>query len=328
MPLLEVENIVKTFRRGRGPVVRAVNDVSFAVDEGHTTALIGESGSGKSTVARVVLGLTRPDSGHVRIDGTDLTQIPEKQLRAMRSSVTAVFQEPYESLNPRMTVEAIVGEPLRIFDRSASKATRRDRVVQSMEEVGLSAAHLRRHPGDLSGGQQQRIGIARALIVRPRLIVLDEPTSSLDLTVRATILMLLDELQRRHNLAYLFISHDIATVRYFSTTTAVMYLGHFMETGPTADVIDHPAHPYTVAMLSSTLSVDEVTTAAPKRLQGESPSPATRFTGCPLASRCPHRIDRCDQAPVPLSPITSTRSSACVRTTELVPGLSSQEVSP
>jgi len=279
MSLLEVRNVSREFRRG-SKIVRAVDDVSFSLEQGTTMSLIGESGSGKSTVGRIVLGLLKPDSGQVIFAGRDLTAMSHRELRSIRSSLSVVFQEPYESLNPRMTVEAIVGEPLRIFHRSLSGSERRSRVIAVLEEVGLNEAVLKRHPADLSGGQQQRIGIARALIVDPKLIVLDEPTSSLDLTVRATILNLLKDLQARHNLTYLFISHDIATVRFFSDTTAVMYLGRFMETGPTNLIIDQPQHPYSVALLSSTLSVDPDEKTSMKKLEGDIPSPTTRYSTC------------------------------------------------
>ncbi|WP_341952989.1 ABC transporter ATP-binding protein [Salinibacterium sp. TMP30] len=310
MSLLEVRNVSKEFRSG-GKVIRAVDDVSFGVEQGRTMSLIGESGSGKSTVGRIVLGLLRPDAGQVIFDGRDLTAMSPRQLREMRSSISVVFQEPYESLNPRMTVEAIIGEPLRLFT-SLSSSARRQRVVEVLKEVGLSDAVLRRHPADLSGGQQQRIGIARAIIVDPKLIVLDEPTSSLDLTVRATILNLLKDLQLKHNLTYLFISHDIATVRFFSDTTAVMYLGRFMETGPTSLIIDQPEHPYSVALLSSTLSVDPDEKSVSKKLHGDIPSPTTRFSGCPLVGRCPLQTDECAVSPVPLLPIAPARAAACI----------------
>lgn len=310
MSLLEVTNVSKEFRRG-GKIVRAVDDVSFTVEQGQTMSLIGESGSGKSTVGRIVLGLLKPDTGRVMFDGSDLTAMSSRQLRTMRSSISVVFQEPYESLNPRMTVEAIVSEPLRLFTSHSSRA-RRQRVVEVLEEVGLSASVLRRHPADLSGGQQQRIGIARAIIVDPKLIVLDEPTSSLDLTVRATILNLLKDLQVRHSLTYLFISHDIATVRFFSDTTAVMYLGRFMETGPTSLIIDKPLHPYSVALLSSTLSVDPDEKTVAKKLQGDIPSPSSVFPGCPLVGRCPLQTEACAAAPVPIRPIAPLREAACI----------------
>ncbi|MBO9521377.1 MAG: ABC transporter ATP-binding protein [Nocardioidaceae bacterium] len=313
MPLLEVENIVKTFRRGGGPEVRAVDGVSFSIESGETLSLIGESGSGKSTIGRIVLGLEPPDEGRILFDGQDLTAMSPRELRALRSSITAVFQEPYESLNPRMTVEAIVGEPLRLFRRELSAAQRRDRVIATLEEVGLGERVLRRHPGDLSGGQQQRVGIARALVVDPRMIVLDEPTSSLDLTVRATVLNLLRELQERHALTYLFISHDIATVRYFSRSTGVLYLGKVMEYGPTHELIDEPRHPYSVGLLSCTLSADPDVSVPAQRLEGDTPSPTTRRAGCPLVGRCPVELASCSAAPVPLMPISPTRSAACLR---------------
>jgi len=315
MALLEVSGITKDFRRGK-KTVRAVDDVSFSIEQGQTMSLIGESGSGKSTVGRVVLGLLKPEQGNVVFDGKDLTSMSSRELRRIRSDLSVVFQEPYESLNPRMTVESIIGEPISIFSPEVSRAERRDRVVSVLEEVGLSSAVLKRHPADMSGGQQQRIGIARALIVSPKLIVLDEPTSSLDLTVRATILNLLKDLQKSHNLTYLFISHDIATVRFFSNTTAVMYMGRFMETGPAAQIIDNPQHPYSVALLSSTLSVDPDEKSVSKRLSGDIPSPATVFSGCPLHSRCPLAIPECGEAPIPLRAIADDRSAACIRLDE------------
>lgn len=312
MALLEVSGITKDFRRGK-KTVRAVDDVSFSIEQGQTMSLIGESGSGKSTVGRIVLGLLKPEHGNVVFDGKDLTAMSPRELRRIRSDLSVVFQEPYESLNPRMTVESIIGEPISIFSPEVSRTERRDRVVSVLEEVGLSSAVLKRHPADMSGGQQQRIGIARALIVNPKLIVLDEPTSSLDLTVRATILNLLKDLQKSHDLTYLFISHDIATVRFFSNTTAVMYMGRFMETGPAAQIIDDPQHPYSVALLSSTLSVDPDEKSVSKRLSGDIPSPATVFPGCPLYSRCPIAIPECNETPVPLRAITDERSAACIR---------------
>lgn len=313
MSLLEVDDIRMHFRRGRGPVVRAVDGVSFSIEEGETLSLIGESGSGKSTVARIVLGLLQPTAGRVVLDGQELGALSARRLRALRSTVTAVFQEPYESLNPRMTVGAIVGEPLAIFERELSRAERRRRVVSTLEEVGLNESVMQRHPADLSGGQQQRVGIARALVVDPRLIVLDEPTSALDLTVRATILNLLRDLQRRRGLTYLFISHDIATVRYFSTRTAVMYLGRFMEFGPTDRIIDDPQHPYSIALLSSTLSAVPGERSEVKRLGGEIPSPSTVFPGCPLSGRCDREVSRCSQHPVPLELTTPAHLVACIR---------------
>lgn len=313
MSLLEVDDIRMHFRRGRGPLIRAVDGVSFSIDEGETLSLIGESGSGKSTVARMVLGLLRPTSGRVLLGGQDLGALSDRSLRALRSTVTAVFQEPYESLNPRMTVGAIVGEPLAIFEPRLGRAERRRRIVATLEEVGLNESMLLRRPSDLSGGQQQRVGIARALIVNPKMIVLDEPTSALDLTVRATILNLLRDLQRRRGLTYLFISHDIATVRYFSTRTAVMYLGRFVEHGPTERIIDAPQHPYSVALLSSTLSAVPGEKGDVKRLSGEIPSPSTVFPGCALSGRCDREIPRCSAAPIALETTEPGRRVACIR---------------
>lgn len=254
--LLKAEGLSKSFRRGSGPIVRAVDDVSFELREGRTLSLIGESGSGKSTIGRMVLGLLPVDDGRVLLEGRELSAMRPRELRQLRSRMTVVFQEPFQSLNPQMRVETIIGEPLKLFRRSMSRTERRKRVSAALDEVGLNSGYLHRRPAELSGGQQQRVGVARAMIIEPRLIVLDEPTSSLDLTVRATILNLLKDLQARHDLAYLFISHDIASVRHFSDDIAVMYKGRFVETGSAAEVVDHPQHPYSKALLASTLSTD------------------------------------------------------------------------
>ena len=316
-PLLSVDGLTKTFRRGSGPVVNAVTAVSFNIEAGETLGLIGESGSGKSTVGRLVLGLLHPDAGEVAFDATNLTTIGRERLRRMRSELSVVFQEPMESLNPRMRVESIVAEPLVIFEGGLSRRERRERVIATLEEVGLGSEHLDRRPRDLSGGQQQRVGIARAIVTQPRFIVLDEPTSSLDLTVRATILNLLGELQKRHGLAYLFISHDIATVRHFCTRTAVMYLGRIVEIGTTGAVVDSPRHPYTRALLSAALSADPRERPPHYPLSGDIPSPTDVPAGCPLVGRCPIEVPACSQAPVPLEPIGPGHEVACLRATEV-----------
>jgi oligopeptide/dipeptide ABC transporter ATP-binding protein len=318
MPLLEIDGVTKHFHaRGGKGIVRAVNNVSLTIDEGETVALIGESGSGKSTLGRLVLRLLEPDEGAVRFQGVDLTQLDVKDMREVRSKLQVVFQEPFESLNPRMSVGDIVTEPLIIHEKNLSSIQREHKVRETLDRVGLAQESITRLPGQLSGGQQQRVGIARAIITNPRLIVLDEPTSSLDLSVRAQILSLLADLQRELGLAYLFISHDISTVEYVSQRIAVMYLGEIMEAGPVSDVIKDPRHRYTRALLSSRLSTNPKESLPRIRLFGDIGSPsAPRGEGCVLAPRCPMVIDDCRDAPVLLLPFAPKHDVACIRAAE------------
>jgi peptide/nickel transport system ATP-binding protein/oligopeptide transport system ATP-binding protein len=317
MPLLEAKGVTKRFPTQGGRFVHAVNGVDLTVDEGETVGLIGESGSGKSTLGRLAIALARPDEGTITFAGRDLSQLSDRELRRMRSEFQIVFQEPFESLDPRLSVGATVAEPLAIFEPQLSRAERRRRVEEAFEEVTLGAHLLDRRPRDLSGGQQQRVGIARAIVTNPRLIVLDEPTSSLDLTVRAAILNLLDRLQKAHDLAYLFISHDIQTVRYFCQRTAVMYLGRIVELAPTAEVIEHPRHPYTQALLSATLSPDPAVRRQHYPLSGDIPSPVNLPPGCPLVGRCPLAVDACSDRPIPLRTVAPGHQVACIRADEV-----------
>jgi ABC-type oligopeptide transport system ATPase subunit len=259
-PLLRMDNVSKTFRRG-GRVVRAVSNVTLEVMPGETVGLIGESGSGKSTLGRIALMLIRPDEGVVTFDGRNLGGLSTKAMREMRSRIQVVFQEPYESLNPHMTLQQSVAEPLRLLE--LSKAESRQRIAEALDLVGLSAAMAGRYPDQLSGGQQQRVGIARAIVSRPALIVLDEPTSSLDLSVRAGIIRLLQDLQQSLGMAYLFISHDLATVEYVVDRAAVMHNGEIVESGEADQVINHPQDPYTVSLVAARLSTDPRIRPAP-----------------------------------------------------------------
>ena len=258
MSLVEVHDIHRTFpsRQRGGDPVHALRGVSLTVEEGETLAVIGESGSGKSTLGRAELRLLDVDSGTVSFDGKELGAMNHKQLRAQRAEMQVVFQEPYESLNPRMSIGAIVAEPLQIHRPELGTTETRRLVRRVIERVGLPAGIASRLPGELSGGQQQRVGVARATVSRPRFVVLDEPTSSLDLSIRAQILMLLAELQEDLGLAYLFVSHDMHTVEWVSDRVAVMYLGEFVETGPTPELFATPQHPYTRTLLSARLSAD------------------------------------------------------------------------
>ncbi len=318
MALLEIEGVTKHFHaRGGKGVVRAVNEVSLSIDAGETVALIGESGSGKSTLGRLVLRLLDADQGAVRFEGTDLTKLSVKEMREVRSRLQVVFQEPYESLDPRMSIGDIIGEPLIVHHRSMKSNEREHRVRETLERVGLPPDSAVRLPGQLSGGQQQRVGIARAIITNPRLIVLDEPTSSLDLSVRAQILSLLADLQRELGLAYLFISHDISTVEYVSQRIAVMYLGEILETGPVSEVIRDPRHPYTRALLSSRLSTDPKESLPRLRLIGDIGSPTdVRGIGCVLAPRCPMVIDDCWSQTIELRSFGPNHDVRCIRAAE------------
>lgn len=258
MSLVEVDSVVKTFAsrvRGGDPV-HALRGVSLTIEEGETLAVIGESGSGKSTLGRAVLRLLEVDEGSVTFDGVDIGSLSPEAMRAKRAEMQIVFQEPYESLNPRLSVGAIVAEPLEIHQPQLGTKEIRKQVLATLDRVGLPGDAARRLPGELSGGQQQRVGIARAIISRPRFMVLDEPTSSLDLSIRAQILSLLAELQEDYKMAYLFVSHDMHTVEWVSDRIAVMYLGEIVETAPTRQLFDAPDHPYTRTLLSARLSAD------------------------------------------------------------------------
>lgn len=253
MPIIELKDVRKTFRSPQGQLVTAVDGVSLAVERGETLGIIGESGSGKSTLGRLILRLIEPDSGTILLEGEDIRGLSKAQLRKRRRRWQIVFQEPFASLNPRLTVRQIVEEPLIVAKTYGSRAERLRRVTETLEEVGLSQDFLGRRPANLSGGQQQRVGIARCLVTDPTLVVLDEPTSSLDLTIRASILRMLAKLQVARGLTYVFVSHDIDTVRHFCTSVAVMHRGRFVETGSTDDVLSHPQESYTQTLMSAAM---------------------------------------------------------------------------
>lgn len=311
-PLLSVGGLSKTFVTKRGllapPVrVNAVADVSFSVERGRTLALVGESGSGKSTTARLVLRLLTPDAGSVRFDGVDWLALPEAELNRRRRDVGVVFQDPATSLDPRMTVGEIVAEPLDIHGIGKGKG-REERVASLLASVGLPVSAVARTPQEFSGGQRQRIGIARALATEPKLVVLDEPVSALDVSVRAQVLNLLLDLQERtpSRPAYLFIGHDLAIVRQFADRTCVMYLGRVVEEAPTARLFAAPRHPYTTLLLASEpRRLPAGRDVRRPRASGEPPSPAEPPPGCPFHPRCPSVQQRCRQerpgldAPVP-----------------------------
>jgi oligopeptide/dipeptide ABC transporter ATP-binding protein len=314
MSLVLVDGLGKVFHREGGEAVHAVNDVSFEIAAGETLALIGESGSGKSTIGRLLLRLVEADTGTIEIDGRNVRALDREQLRRMRATMQIVFQEPYESLNPRMRVGDIVAEPLAIHAPQLNRDERHARVVHTLQEVGLPAEYTDRLPGALSGGQQQRVGIARAIATRPKLLVLDEPTSSLDLSVQAQILQLLHQLQDEHGMSYLYISHDLSTVQYVAHRVAVLYLGQVREQGPVAQVVADPQDPYTRALLGAFLSPDPAVGRDHRYvLQGEIPSPTRLPDGCFFYGRCPDRLPECAAAPVQLRELSPGHHTRCLR---------------
>ena len=315
-PLLDIVDLKKHFpvRRGvfgaaRG-MVKAVDGVSFQVRPGETLGLVGESGCGKSTVGRMILRLIEPTSGAVRFDGGDLLALEGEELRRRRADLQLIFQDPYGSLDPRQTVEQIVGEPL-VIHGIGDRAERRGRVLRLIERVGLSAEHLRRHPHEFSGGQRQRIGIARALALNPKLIVCDEAVSALDVSIQAQVVNLLKRLQRDIGLTYLFIAHDLAVVRHISTRVAVMYLGRIVELAPTAELFARPNHPYTQALLSAIPRPKPEARRGRVLLSGDVPSPMAPPSGCRFHTRCPLAVDRCRVEDPPTQDLGEGRSVAC-----------------
>ncbi|MEX2206719.1 MAG: dipeptide ABC transporter ATP-binding protein [Myxococcota bacterium] len=314
-PLLQVRDLRKSFPVGGGGFGRrarlqAVDGVELDVGVGETVGLVGESGCGKSTVARLALRLIEPDSGEIRFEDRDLRALGRSELRAMRRRMQIVFQDPFASLNPRMTVGETIGEGLHVHGL-ARGAERDQRVAGLLETVGLAPEHAGRYPHEFSGGQRQRVGIARALALEPRLIVADEPVSSLDVSIQAQILNLLLDLQQRFGLAYLFISHDLRVVRHLSRRVAVMYLGRIVEYGPADSLYARPQHPYTEALLSAVPVPDPTKQQRRIVLSGDVPSPIAPPSGCPFHPRCPKAIARCATERPALREIAPRHVTAC-----------------
>ena len=322
--LLEVENLVKHFVAGRAVLgrptafIKAVDGVSFSDDAGKTLALVGESGCGKSTLSRLVLRLIEPDSGRMRFEGRDLLAFDANQLRAFRRDAQIIFQDPYASLNPRMTVGQILTEPLALHDL-VPPAGRRERVEELLRLVGLEPRFARRYPHEFSGGQRQRIAIARALAVEPKLIICDEPVSALDVSIRSQILNLLRDLQERLGLAYIFVSHDLAVVKHIADRVAVMNFGRIVESADAQALFASPRHPYSRALLSAIPVPKPRAKRSRIVLQGEMPSALNPPSGCRFHTRCPYVIERCRVETPPLLADAAGHLTACHRTAELPP---------
>ena len=294
--LLKVENLTKHFPVSGNKVVHAVDDVSFTIKKGKTLGLVGESGCGKSSCARTVIRIYEPTSGRIILDGTDITNLSQKELLPHRRKMQMIFQDPYASLNARMTVQDIIAEPLRAHHICKNKAEEREMVAEMLHQVGLNQEHASRYAHEFSGGQRQRVGIARALILHPQLVICDEPISALDVSIQAQVINMLRIFQEEQELTYLFIAHDLSMVRYVSDDVGVMYLGQLVEKCETDEIYAHPLHPYTQGLLSSVPIPDPVLARKKENagIAGDIPSPIDPPAGCRFHTRCPYAEKRCE----------------------------------
>ena len=320
-PIIDVRHLKQYFDINMGlfrsKPLKAVDDVSFTIQPGETLGLVGESGCGKTTVGRTLLHLYKPTAGEIYYKGNLIRT--KTDITAFRQKASMVFQDPYSSLNPRMTVADIIGEPLDVHKMYANKKERQERILELMGYVGLNSEHAARYAHEFSGGQRQRIGIARALAVNPDFIVCDEPVSALDVSIQAQVINMFEELQHKFGLTYLFIAHDLLVVRHISNRIAVMYLGHMVELADSAEIYDHPMHPYSKSLLSAVPLPDPKLARENKRivLSGDIPSPLNAPSGCPFRTRCPHACDRCAEEMPAFRELSKGHFVACHRAEEL-----------
>ena len=314
--ILEVRNLKKYFKTPRG-MLHAVDDVSFSIEKGHTLGIVGESGCGKTTTGRCILRLVEPTSGEIFFEGKDITKLGHGEMKKLRKDMQIIFQDPFSSLDPRYTINQALSETLRINKITTGKKDTEERVLELMETVGLAERLINTYPHELDGGRRQRIGIARALAMEPKFIVCDEPVSALDVSIQAQILNLLEDLQEKLGLSYIFITHDLAVVNHFADEIAVMYLGQIVEKAPTEELFDNPVHPYTRALLSA-IPIPEVIEERPQiLLRGEISSPIEPKDECRFAKRCMFACDKCREKNPPLSEISPGHFVACSRVEEV-----------
>ena len=319
--LVEVKHLKEYFDISTGMFsskpLKAVDDVSFAIRKGETLGLVGESGCGKTTVGRTLLHLYKPTAGEIWFDGKQI--VTKKDIMEYRKKTAMVFQDPYSSLNPRMTVSDIIGEPLDVHKMYADKKERMDKIFAMMAKVGLNSEHASRYAHEFSGGQRQRIGIARSLVTNPEFVVCDEPVSALDVSIQAQVINMFDELQQEMNLTYLFIAHDLLVVRHISDRIAVMYLGKLVELADAKEIYDHPLHPYSKSLMSAVPVPDPKVARANQRvvLSGDIPSPLNAPSGCPFRTRCPYACDACAETMPELKELAPGHFVACHRAEEI-----------